>query len=126
MCQPEFTTGKKYKEHGGPSFAQCYRLVQDISSEPATDALSLLRWQIFNVLAGNSGGHAKNLSPLHLRVNRTRLEPFYDLICTQAIEHIDHHLDFDVGRENSPHAIAPTHWESLADEYDIRPQLVYK
>lgn len=45
---------KKYQEHGGPSFAQCYRLVQEASSEPAIDAQHLLRWQIFNVLAGNS------------------------------------------------------------------------
>jgi serine/threonine-protein kinase HipA len=115
---------RKYQEHGGPSFAQCYRLVQDISSEPATDALSLLRWQIFNVLAGNSDGHAKNLSLLHLPDNTIRLAPFYDLICTRAIEHIDYHLAFDVGGENSPHAIKLTHWETLAEECDIRPQLM--
>ena len=47
---------KKYQEHGGPSFARCYHLVQEASSEPALDAQHLLRWQIFNVLAGNWDG----------------------------------------------------------------------
>ena len=98
---------KKYQEHGGPSFAQCYRLVQDASSEPALDAQHLLRWQIFNVLAGNSDGHAKNLSLLHLPDDATRLAPFYDLVCTRAIERIDYHLAFDVGGERNPSVITP-------------------
>jgi hypothetical protein len=74
----------KYQEHGGPSFAQCCRLVQEASSEPAIDVQHLLRWQIFNVLAGNSGGHAKNLSLLHLPGDATRLAPFYDLVPSNA------------------------------------------
>ncbi len=43
---------KKYQEHGGPSFAQCYRLVQEASSEPAIDMQHLLRWQIFTIVIG--------------------------------------------------------------------------
>jgi serine/threonine-protein kinase HipA len=88
---------RKYQEDGGPDFAQCYRLVQDVSSDPANDLLSLLRWQIFNVLAGNSDGHAKNLSLLYLTNGEIRLTPFYDLVCTRAIERIDYHLAFAVG-----------------------------
>ncbi len=115
---------KKYQEHGGPSFAQCYRLVQECSSEPAIDAQHLLRWQIFNVLAGNSDGHAKNLSLLHRPDGATRLAPFYDLVCTHAIEHIDEHLAFDVGDERLPSRITPAHWEALARQCDVRPQFV--
>ena len=115
---------KKYQEHGGPSFAQCYRLVQEASSEPAIDVQHLLRWQIFNVLAGNSDGHAKNLSLLHLPDDATRLAPFYDLVCTRAIERIDYHLAFDVGGERNPSVITSTHWEALAKACDVRPQFL--
>lgn len=116
---------KKYQEHGGPSFAQCYRLVQEASSEPAIDVQHLLRWQIFNVLAGNSDGHAKNLSLLHLPGGATRLAPFYDLVCTRAIERIDYHLALDVGDERNPSAIMPAHWESLAKRCDVRPRFLH-
>ena len=53
---------RKYQEDGGPSFAQCFHMLRDVSSNPDEDLPHLLRWQIFNVLAGNSDGHAKNLS----------------------------------------------------------------
>ena len=115
---------KKYQEHGGPSFAQCYRLVQDASSEPAIDAQHLLRWQIFNVLVGNSDGHAKNLSLVHQPDGATRLAPFYDLVCTRAIERIDYHLAFDVGGERNPSVITPARWEALARHCDVRPQFL--
>ena len=115
---------KKYQEHGGPSFAQCYRLVQEASSEPAIDAQHLLRWQIFNVLAGNSDGHAKNLSLLHLPDDETRLAPFYDLVCTRAIKRIDYHLAFDVGGERNPNVITLAHWEALARACDVRPRFL--
>lgn len=115
---------KKYQSGGGPSFAQCYHLVRDASSEPAIDAHNLLRWQIFNVLAGNSDGHAKNLSLLRLPDRAIRLAPFYDLVCTRAIERIDSHLAFDVGGERNPSLIALPHWEALARQCDIRPRFL--
>jgi serine/threonine-protein kinase HipA len=115
---------KKYQEHGGPSFAECYRLVQEASSEPAIDAQHLLRWQIFNVLAGNSDGHAKNLSLLHLPDGQTRLAPFYDLVCTRAIERIAQHLAFEVGGERNPGLITPANWEALARACDVRPRFL--
>lgn len=115
---------KKYQEHGGPSFAQCYHLILDSSSEPAIDARHLLRWQIFNVLVGNSDGHAKNLSLLHLPDDTTRLAPFYDLVCTRAIARIDYHLAFDVGGERNPSVITREHWELLAKQCDVRPQFL--
>ncbi len=117
---------KKYQDYGGPSFAECYRLVQDASNEPAIDAQHLLRWQIFNVLVGNSDGHAKNLSLLHLPDDATRLAPFYDLLCTRAIARIDYHLALDVGGERNPSLITPAQWEALAKECDVRPQFVGK
>ena len=113
---------KKYQEDDGPSFAQCFQMLRDVSSDPATDLPHLLRWQIFNVLAGNSDGHAKNLSLLYKGNGEARLAPFYDLVCTRAIERIDHHLALSVGNERNPGVIVRRHWEEMAGQCDIRPQ----
>jgi len=115
---------KKYQDGGGPSFEQCFRLVQDVSSDPAIDTQHLLRWQIFNVLAGHSDGHAKNLSLLHLSSGDMRLTPFYDLVCTRAIERIDYHLAFDVGGERNPGVISQKHWHALAKQCGIKPRFL--
>ena len=115
---------KKYQGCGGPSLQQCYQLVKDTSSNPAIDMQHLLRWQIFNVLAGNSDGHAKNLSLLHQPNGETRPAPFYDLVCTRAIERIHYHLAFDVGDERNPSAITQTHWDRLARQCDVRPRFL--
>ncbi len=110
---------KKYQDAGGPTFADCYRLVQDASTDPVIDTQNLLRWQIFNVLAGNSDGHAKNLSLLYLQNGGIRLAPFYDLVCTRAIERIDYHLAFDVGGQRDPGQIITKHWDTLAGQCDV-------
>lgn len=115
---------RKYQEDGGPTFAQCYRLVQDVSSDPANDSQHLLRWQIFNVLAGNSDGHAKNLSLLYLANGEIRLTPFYDLVCTRAIKRIDYHLAFSIGGERNPGMVTQKHWEALARQCDIQPKFL--
>jgi serine/threonine-protein kinase HipA len=117
---------RKYQEHGGPSFSECFRLVQEASSEPAIDTQYLLRWQIFNLLSGNSDGHAKNLSLLHLPDKTLRLAPFYDLVCTRAIERIDERLAMDVGGERDPRRITRAHWEGLAKECGVRPSFLVR
>jgi len=111
---------QKYQEHGGPTFAQCYQLIRDVSSDPASDLQHLLHWQIFNVLAGNSDGHGKNLSLLYLANGDIRLTPFYDLVCTRAIKRIDEHLAFAVGDERNPSMITRKHWQALASQCDLR------
>lgn len=113
---------QKYQEDGGPSFAQCYELLRDASSDPDTDLPNLLRWQIFNVLAGNSDGHAKNLSLLYKGDGEVRLAPFYDLVCTRAIERIDHNLALSVGNERNPGVIIKHHWEDMARQCGIETQ----
>ncbi len=117
---------RKYEQQGGPSFSECYRLVQRIVQNPIKDSENLLRWQIFNVLAGNSDAHAKNISLLYNRDNQISLAPFYDLVCTRAIEHIDSELAFSVGGEFNPDKITLKHWEKLAGDCDIKLQYLEK
>ena len=125
FCQAlGFGHERKYQEHGGPSFADCCRLVLDVSSDPANDLRNLLRWQIFNVLAGNSDGHAKNLSLLHRAHGEVRLAPFYDLVCTRAIRRIDQHLALHIGGQSDPRMVSARHWEELARQCDVRPRFM--
>ena len=84
----------------------------------------LLRRTIFNVLAGNSDGHAKNLSLLYHTDGAIRLAPFYDLICTRAIEHIDERLAFSIGTQRNPSLITAEHWNAMAKECGINPRFV--
>lgn len=114
----------KYEQYGGPAFGRCCELVRDVSSEPALDLELLLRWQIFNVLAGNSDGHAKNLSLLYFEDGQIRLAPFYDLICTRAIEQIDHKLAFSVGGQRNPEQITRKNWLNMAKQCGVRPQFL--
>jgi len=125
FCQAlGFGHERKYQADGGPSFADCYQLVRDVSSEPAMDMQQLLRWQIFNVLAGNSDGHAKNLSLIYHANGTVRLAPFYDLVCTRAIARIDASLAFSVGTERNPSIVSKKHWQELARACDVRRRFI--
>ena len=115
----------KYQEDGGPTFADCIQLIRDVSRDPAHDLLYLLRWQIFNVLAGNSDGHAKNLSLLYQPDGEIRLAPFYDLVCTRAIERIDYNLAFFVGDVRNPGIVTLKHWDALALQCDLRTTFLH-
>ena len=117
---------KKYQKDGGPTFNQCLELLRDVSADPTMDVQQLLRWQIFNFLAGNSDGHSKNLSLLHLSPGKICLAPFYDLVCTRAIDRIDHRLAFAVGGERDPGLITAKHWDRLAEECDIGSRFLHK
>lgn len=110
---------KKYQHDGGPEFADCLNLVRDTSDDPVVDTQRLLQWQIFNVLAGNSDGHAKNLSLLYHPDGQIRLTPFYDLICTRAVERIDANLAFDIGGQRNPALVGADDWDTFSEQCDI-------
>ena len=125
FCQAlGFSSRTKYEADGGPSFARCFRLVRDVSDAPLDDLGRLLRWQIFSVLAGNSDGHAKNLSLLYGPDGGTHLAPFHNLVPTRAIANLDHDLALKVGGVGNPGNIGQTHWESLAVQCNVRPAVV--
>ena len=127
FCQAlGFVHERKYQENGGPAFADCFRLIQDVSSDPANDLQHLLRWQIFNVLAYNSDGHAKNLSLVYQPNGEIRLAPFYDLVCTRAIERIDRRLAFCVGEQKNPLFVSRKDWEAMAQQCGLRPKFLLK
>lgn len=126
FCQAlGYSSHNKYETDGGPTFARCYELVRDVSDAPLDDLESLLRWQIFNVLAGNSDGHAKNLSLLYRMDGSTRLAPFYDLVPTRAIAHLDQSLALSVGGMRDPGNVGRGDWESLAAACGVPARVVF-
>jgi serine/threonine-protein kinase HipA len=49
FCQAlGFLPELKYEKEGGPGFSDCFRLVEEWSSEPLLDASNLLNWAIYN------------------------------------------------------------------------------
>ncbi|MBC8553142.1 MAG: type II toxin-antitoxin system HipA family toxin, partial [Candidatus Brocadiales bacterium] len=111
----------KYEAEGGPNLKICIELIRSISIAPAEDVVHLLNWHIFNLLAGNSDGHAKNLSILYTQ-NGPRLAPFYDLVCTRIYPDISSDLAFSVGASHDPGHIQERDWQNLANQLEINPR----
>ncbi|MEI8024919.1 MAG: type II toxin-antitoxin system HipA family toxin [Pseudomonadota bacterium] len=84
---------EKYETHGGPSFALCYGLVREHSTNAAHDLLGLIDWVGFNLALGNNDSHAKNLS-LILSSDGIKLAPFYDIVCTALYPHYSSQFAF--------------------------------
>jgi serine/threonine-protein kinase HipA len=117
--------GRKYESEGGPTLAACFSAVMRHSAQPALDKKRLLEWVAFNVAVGNMDSHAKNLSML-ASDGRTRLAPFYDLVCTTVYEHLSKRFAFRIGGENRPGWMMERHWEGFAAETELKPQFVRK
>jgi serine/threonine-protein kinase HipA len=115
MCQCHgLAPTRKYEQEGGPSFADCFGTVAETSVDPARDIESMLRWQVFNLVAGNSDGHAKNVSMIVEGRDSRRLAPFYDLVCTRIYGSLDRRLAMGIGPASDPGQVKRTDWEALA------------
>ena len=115
----------KYQSEGGPSLADCADLIRQRHERPAIDLRLLVRWQIFNVLAGNADGHAKNISRL-FDTPGGRMTPFYDLVCTAAYEGISTLLAMRVGNQDNPGHIRRDDWSAMAESLGIHSRLVFR
>lgn len=116
---------RKYQSDGGPSLIECAALLRSTSKIPARAIQQLMRWQIFNVLAGNSDGHAKNLSLLQDASGNWSLAPAYDLVCTRVMP-FDATLAFAVGKQFNPQQLIKRDWEQMAKDMGIAPPFLLK
>ena len=97
----------KYQTEGGPSLADCFGLIREVSSGPALDLLALLDAVIFNLLIGNHDAHAKNFSFLYRPDRSVRLAPLYDLVCTVYYEELTDKMAMKIGGEAKSALIYP-------------------
>ncbi len=107
----------KYESEGGPSFADCAKLISLYSSRPAADKKRLLQWTLFNYLIGNADAHGKNLS--FLQQPERVISPFYDLLSTAIYPELNQRMSMKVGGENRPKWIMKRHWEKYCDVTQI-------
>lgn len=116
---------RKYQSDGGPSLLECAMLLRSTSKIPARAIQQLMRWQIFNVLAGNSDGHAKNLSLLQDDSGNWSLAPAYDLVCTRVMP-FDATLAFAVGEQFNPQQVIKRDWQRMAKDIGVAPPFLLK
>jgi len=114
----------KYEAEGGPSLQNCFDLIRQYSSQPASDVKALLDWVIFNYFIGNADGHAKNLALLMTTNEGLRLAPFYDLICTRVYPELTSRLAMKIGSENRPDWVMVRHFKKFAHQVDIQSKWV--
>ena len=106
----------KYERQFGPQLWRCALLLRDVSANAWNDITNLLRWQVFNLYAGNADGHAKNLSILYRRSGEVRLAPFYDLVLTRAYSArggLDEETAFSIAGRHSPDSVGEEQWQEL-------------
>ena len=114
------TSDAKYEEDGGPSLGDVAELIRRHTVDPIDGIHRLRDWHLFNYLAGNSDGHAKNLSLLYASESPIPvLAPFYDLVCIEMLNRIgagtyDRSMAFRVGDHTEPERITQDDWRSLA------------
>ena len=117
----------KYQNEGGPSIAQCFDLIRNVSTTPAPDILTLLDTLVFNYLIGNNDAHGKNFSILCQKNNSdssdylTSLAPLYDLISTAHYPDLSHKMAMKIGTKYLPKELRAEHWQQLWLESAFTP-----
>lgn len=114
---------RKYENEGGPSFQDCFRLLESKSHQPAVDKKSLIQWAAFNFLIGNADAHGKNISLL-ISNDGIRLAPFYDLMSTVIYPGLSSRMAMKIGGEYSADRIFQRHWERFAEEAGVKAAFV--
>ncbi|MCX6131948.1 MAG: HipA domain-containing protein [Proteobacteria bacterium] len=117
-----FSHHKKYQKEGGPDFEAYIRLTRDHLS--LLEVNSLINWYLFNLLAGNSDAHGKNLSILYKEDGSLQLAPFYDLVCTRAYDRLDRKLAMACGPEYDPDLIGPKQLNLMAEQIGVTHQFI--
>ncbi len=118
-----FESGQKYQDHGGPSMADGFRLLEG-SSERAADQGWFLKAQVVNWLLAAIDGHAKNYS-LFLGPGGFRMTPLYDILSaapTRAgFRHRDLRLAMSAGRRNHYRLdhLLPRHFDETAERAKV-------
>lgn len=116
----------KYERDGGPSFADCAKLIRRYSMQPAVDLTLLVKWAIFNLCIGNNDAHSKNLSMLR-EGNGIRLAPFYDLLTTTYYgNRLLRRMAMRLGGKSQSFYLSHRRWCLFADSVNLPHKAVLK
>lgn len=117
---------RKYEVEGGPTLVQAATVIRDHVFRPLVDVERVIQWQAFNVVAGNSDGHGKNLSIMYDDHGRTRLAPLYDLVSTREYRSVDRALAMGIGGRQNPDEIGRNEWQKLGQELSIGEKVLLR
>jgi serine/threonine-protein kinase HipA len=119
LCQAlGIPPNRKYEAEGGPTFVRVANVVRDHVYQPLVDVRRLIQWQAYNLVIGNSDGHAKNLAITYSATGATELAPFYDLVSTREYKGLDRKLAMGIGGRQNPDEIGRAQW--IASSADLR------
>lgn len=116
---------RKYQREGGPSLADCFQLIKQVSHLPVIDIKELLQGVLFNLIIGNNDAHGKNFSLLYEQ-QQTRLAPFYDMISTVYYPSLANKMAMKIGSKYDFESLFPRHIEQMAKEAKLSVALVRK
>lgn len=114
---------RKYEAEGGLTLARAVTVIRDHVDRPLVDVPRVIEWQAYNIVLGNSDGHAKNLSILYAD-DGVKLAPLYDLVSTREYRRIDRRLAMGVGGRRNPDEIGRPQWIELSRELRIGERVV--
>lgn len=112
------TSGAKYAELEGGSYAAIARLLETRSTAPLEDVDQLARIAVLNYLVGNCDNHLKNLSITHSG-STIRLAPAYDLVCTTFFERFSREMGMRIGSTRMIDDVTPSDFALLAKDLGI-------
>lgn len=115
--------GRKYEIGTVPGLSLAALLRTGRLRLPPSDALRLLDQVIFNILAANTDGHAKNYSLLLPVAREPRLAPLYDVSSVLPWEgYVNQSFAQKIaGKKRKPGDLAACHWDAISREADFRP-----
>ena len=123
FCQICGISGElKYESEGGPSFAQCMAVMQEMKISLA-DRLSFIDRMIFNYLIGNADAHGKNSSILYRGKGQRRLAPIYDVMSTAIYGNLSRVNAMSIGGARKFADVKRERFGTMAQEAGMRPQL---
>ena len=105
----------KYQNEGGPSLADCFGLLRNVTRPSAPEVLRLLDAVAFNALIGNHDAHGKNFSLLY-RAGAPHLAPLYDLLSTAVYERLTPKMAMKIGGRYKFTEVQARHWQAFAEE----------
>lgn len=116
-------TRRKYQAEGGPSLHDCFELLREATSVPATETIRFLDYVFLNFLIGNHDAHGKNFSLLYLPANPTTvLAPAYDLLSTVAYSRwrkVSRKMAMSIGGEYRADYVRDRHLEGMYEQADL-------
>lgn len=105
----------------GPSIAECFAVIDAISTSRAGDRLALRDAIIYNLLINNVDAHAKNFSLLLNAGGNVRLAPLYDLMSGSLYERVTPNMAMRIAGKSRGDHIHARHWDRLAKAVGLAP-----